>query len=71
MNKKILLLAGLLIWLGSQGFAQENPVADVLIKNAKVLTITNGTLENTDVLIQKGIITEIGADLKAKKASLL
>ncbi|AEL28473.1 amidohydrolase family protein [Cyclobacterium marinum] len=68
MNKKILLLAGLLIWLGSQGFAQENPVADVLIKNAKVLTITNGTLENTDVLIQKGIITEIGADLKAKKS---
>ncbi|WP_339901400.1 amidohydrolase family protein [uncultured Cyclobacterium sp.] len=67
MNKTLLLLAGLLIWLGTQGFAQENSAADVLIKNTHVITITNGTLENTDVLIQDGIIKEIGANLKAKK----
>lgn len=67
MNKKLLQLAGLLIWLGSQGFAQEYPAADVLIKNAHVITITDGTLENTDVLIQGGIIKKIGANLKAKK----
>ncbi|MDO6436842.1 amidohydrolase family protein [Cyclobacterium sp. 1_MG-2023] len=67
MNKKLLLLAGLIIWLGTEGFSQKNPVADVLIKNAHVITITNGTLEDTDVLIQDGIIKEIGANLKAKK----
>lgn len=67
MNKKLLLLAGLIIWLGTEGFPQENPVADVLIKNAHVITITNGTLTDTDVLIQDGIIKEMGANLKAKK----
>lgn len=67
MNKKLLLLAGLIIWLGTEGFPQKNPVADVLIKNAHIITITNGTLEDTDVLIQDGIIKEIGANLKAKK----
>ncbi|MFT4762326.1 MAG: imidazolonepropionase-like amidohydrolase [Paraglaciecola sp.] len=38
----------------------------ILIKNGTVLTITNGTLENTDVLIQNGIIKKIGKNLKAK-----
>lgn len=38
----------------------------ILIKNGTVLTITNGTLENTDVLIQDGIIKKIGKGLKAK-----
>lgn len=67
MNKKGLLLTGLLIWLGFQSFAQEKPAGDLLIKNAQVITITNGILENTDVLIEDGIITEIGTNLKAKK----
>ncbi|GEO20290.1 amidohydrolase family protein [Cyclobacterium qasimii] len=67
MNKKRLLLAGLLIWLSAQVYAQENHSGDLLIKNAQVITITNGTLENTDVLVKKGIITEIGTNLKASK----
>ncbi len=37
----------------------------VLIRNAQVLTITNGTLQNTDVLIEKGKITRIGRNLSA------
>ncbi len=36
---------------------------DVLIKNATVITITNGTLENTDVYIKDGKIAKIGSDL--------
>ena len=64
---KKLLLAGLLIWLAPQVNAQDKNSGDVLIKNATVITITNGTLENTDVMVRKGIITEIGTDLKAPK----
>ena len=56
MNKKRQLLAGLLIWLSVQVSAQENQSGDVLIKNAQVITITNGTLDNTDVLVKNGII---------------
>lgn len=37
----------------------------VLIKNGTVLTITNGTLENSDVLIQNGKITRIGKNIPA------
>jgi imidazolonepropionase-like amidohydrolase len=38
---------------------------DILITNAAVLTVTKGTLENTDVLIQNGKITRIGKQLRA------
>jgi imidazolonepropionase-like amidohydrolase len=38
---------------------------DVLIQNATVLTVTNGTLESTDVLVEDGVIAEIGQDLSA------
>ncbi len=39
--------------------------ADVLIRNATVMTAANGTLENTDILIQNGKIAKIGKSLKA------
>jgi imidazolonepropionase-like amidohydrolase len=60
-------LITLLIFLGWSlvGFAQSG--GSVLIKNATVLTITNGVKENTDVLIENGKITEIGKDLKAPR----
>lgn len=38
---------------------------EVLIRNATVLTITRGTLPNTDVLIRKGKIAGVGKNLKA------
>ena len=41
----------------------------VLIKNGTVLTITNGTLENTDVLVKDGKIDRIGKNLKAPKGA--
>ena len=37
----------------------------ILIKNGTVLTITNGDLENTDVLVVNGKITKIGKSLTA------
>jgi imidazolonepropionase-like amidohydrolase len=36
-----------------------------LIKNATVLTVTKGTLQNTDVLLQNGKIAQIGKNLTA------
>jgi imidazolonepropionase-like amidohydrolase len=42
----------------------ENPT-ETLIRNATVLTITHGTLQNSDVLIRKGKIAAIGKNLKA------
>jgi imidazolonepropionase-like amidohydrolase len=38
---------------------------DLLIRGGTVLTITNGDLENTDVLIRNGKIAEIGQNLTA------
>lgn len=38
---------------------------DVLIRNATILTAANGTLTNTDLLIQNGKITKIGKNLTA------
>ncbi|HEY6829104.1 MAG TPA: amidohydrolase family protein [Gemmatimonadaceae bacterium] len=36
-----------------------------LIKNATVLTVTKGTLQNTDILLQNGKIAQIGKNLTA------
>jgi len=38
---------------------------ETLIRNATVLTIAHGTLQNTDVLIRRGKIAAIGKNLKA------
>lgn len=43
----------------------QNKKGDVLIKNGTVITITNGTLENTDVLIRDGKIQKIGQELRS------
>ncbi|MFN1836021.1 amidohydrolase [Balneola sp. MJW-20] len=40
------------------------PKGDVLIKNGTVLTVTNGTLENTDILVRDGKIDRIGKNLR-------
>jgi len=48
-------------------FGQTTSAQDVLIRNATVLTVTGGTLEDSDVLITNGIIAEIGSDLRAPR----
>ncbi len=69
MRKTIACLL-LLSFLGtlplSQAFAQTDQKGDeTLIRNATVLTITQGTLQNADVLIRKGKIAGVGKNLKA------
>ncbi|MFY0594595.1 amidohydrolase [Roseivirga sp.] len=43
------------------------PKGDLLIKGGTVLTVTNGTLENTDVLVRDGKISKIGKGLRAPR----
>lgn len=52
----------LLIILCSPLFGQSQ---DVLIKNATVLTVTKGSLENTDILVSKGKIAKIDKNITA------
>lgn len=52
-----LLLASILIGQADKG--------DLLIKNGTVLTITNGVLQSTDVLVRNGKITQIGKNIIA------
>jgi imidazolonepropionase-like amidohydrolase len=56
-------LLSLLIFLGWALTSVAQTGGSVLIQNGTVLTITNGVMENTDVLIENGKITEIGTDL--------
>lgn len=64
MKKHIYLIAAFL-GLGV-GFTQAQiQKGNLLIKNATVLTVTKGNLESSDVLVQNGVITQIGKNLTA------
>ncbi len=61
------IASGLLVlclWAGTAGLSTARG-QDLLIRGGTVLTITNGDLENTDVLIRSGKIAEIGQNLTA------
>jgi len=45
--------------------AQRSAAPETLIRNATVLTVTHGTLQNTDVLLRNGKIAAIGKNLNA------
>ncbi len=62
--KKLITLC-ILVAFGYTAKAQEK--GSVLIQNGTVMTITNGDLENTDVLIRDGKIQKVGKDLKAPR----
>ncbi len=47
--------------------ASAQQLGDVIIKNGTVITITNGTLKNTDVLIRNGKITRIGPGISTPR----
>ena len=53
---KHFLLLSALICVASVAYAQTSP--ETLIRNATVLTITHGTLQNTDVLLRNGKIAD-------------
>ena len=65
MKTNILLLALVLLLAIPAQAQQAPPTGDVLVKGATVLTVTNGTLENTDVLVRDGKIAQIGQGLSA------
>src|SRR5215510_16529567 len=45
--------------------AQSQSAPETLIRNATVLTVTRGTLPNTDVLLRNGKIAAVGKNLTA------
>ncbi|HMN88976.1 MAG TPA: amidohydrolase [Saprospiraceae bacterium] len=59
------LLFIIIILLGCQWSFAQPRTGSMLIKNGTVLTITKGTLENTDVLVERGKITRIGKNIAA------
>jgi imidazolonepropionase-like amidohydrolase len=65
-----LLLAGSAAGLGAQA-AQPAGDGPTLIRNATVLTVTKGTLENTDILLRDGKIAQIGQNLSAPGARVI
>jgi len=62
--KKLLLLF-VIASVGSVAQAQNVTPSETLIKNATVLTVTRGTLTNTDVLLRNGKIASVGKNLNA------
>ena len=64
-SPSIALFLPILILLALPVQAQETERGDVLIQNATVITVTNGTLDDTDILVRDGKIAEIGQDLSA------
>src|SRR5688572_25037126 len=50
---------------GAQQAVSGSGTGPTLIRNATVLTVTKGTLQNTDVLLQNGKIAQIGQNLAA------
>jgi len=65
MKKNILIT--LFFLAVTLGYAQEK--GTVLIKNGTVLTITNGTLSETDVLVKDGKISKMGKGLSAPRGA--
>lgn len=64
MKKQTYFLAALL-GLSIQLATAQVKKGSVLIKNATVITATKGTLENSDLLVQDGIIKQIGKNISA------
>ncbi|HEY0080328.1 MAG TPA: amidohydrolase family protein [Pyrinomonadaceae bacterium] len=47
----------------------SSPQAETLIRNATVLTVSHGTLTNTDILIRGGKIAAVGQSLRAREGA--
>src|ERR1041385_4546642 len=55
----------LLLTIASTLVNAQSRAPETLIRNATVLTVTHGTLQNTDVLLRNGKIAAIGKNLNA------
>jgi imidazolonepropionase-like amidohydrolase len=63
--KKLNFLIAAFFGLGILVAQAQIQKGNLLIKNATVLTVTKGNLESSDVLVQNGVITQIGKNLTA------
>lgn len=70
MSLKNTILVLLVMFCPFLAMGQTLHSNSVLIKNATVITVTNGTLEDSDVLVENGIIKRIGKQLNAGKQIL-
>ena len=61
----VFLSSGMTSPAPAQDRSRTDAPDDWLIQNATVLTVTNGTIENGDVLIRDGDIAQVGQDLSA------
>ena len=68
MIKKTLIYT-LFFMLSGLLFSQPQ-TGNMLIKNGTIITVTKGTLTNTDIVIENGKITKIGKNLKAPKNAI-
>src|SRR5215212_9911138 len=60
--KRLLILLAFIVLVGVSAVQAQT---ETLIRNATVLTVTHGTLPNTDVLLRNGKIAAVGKNLKA------
>ncbi|HNU06943.1 MAG TPA: amidohydrolase family protein [Pyrinomonadaceae bacterium] len=65
MNRALIIFLMLAVTVMSPLSAATQSARETLIRNATILTAANGTLENSDILIQNGKIAKIGKNLKA------
>lgn len=70
MKKIISIIAAILV-MGWNPANSQTQKGSVLIKNATVLTVTKGILEDTDVLVENGIIKKIGKGLTASNVTTI
>ncbi|MEX2591784.1 MAG: amidohydrolase family protein [Anditalea sp.] len=64
MNK-IFYIVTAFLWINLYPLQAQSRKGNVLIKNATVLTITNGVQEETDILVENGVIEKVGKGLSA------
>lgn len=57
------------LWITAPAQQSRVEPGDTLIRNATILTITHGSLENSDILIRGGKIAAIGKNLKASESA--
>jgi len=62
---RLLFLALVSILSLTAALAQRSSAPETLIRNATVITVTHGTLPNTDLLLRNGKIAAIGKNLNA------
>jgi imidazolonepropionase-like amidohydrolase len=71
--RKLLIFAALLLMAGAAHAQQavqkrEAGGQETLIRNATILTVSHGTLQNADILLRRGKIAAVGQNLKATTA---